>query len=378
MCNRTSLGCPTESRFVENTLAMPASLFCRVSINLARLVLCAWACLSLVNVAWPQGTAPTTLQPIAEQPALSLPAAGHTVTVRGPCDPDYWIVSARCCKQQLECNQNCNFGVYRFDGPGAGRASTLDELYASLQPGVPVCFMVHGSFVVWDSMLRDSAGTYHWLRNAAPDRPVQMIFFTWPSDDTSTWIPNSVDTVDARRLGRLAGLNSVYLAELISRVPDSHPISLIGHSHGARMVSATLHLLGGGCVEDRYFVGGKYNHQRIRAVLAAAAMDHDWFDPGERYDMALCRAESIINLRNRHDFPLIFHPTHQLFASRSLGRAGVTWFDQWRLGQDVCRIVDCDVTSLIGCRHVWPHYYRQPSIACAIRHHVYFDDDVQR
>jgi hypothetical protein len=52
----------------------------------------------------------------------------------------------------------------------------------------------------------------------------------------------------------------------------------------------------------------------------------------------------------------------------------VTWFDQFRLGPQACRISECDVTSLIGCRHVWPNFYREPSIACSIRHFVYFDE----
>lgn len=327
------------------------------------------------GTALPEIEIPSTA-PLSNAPLLPAPllVPGHSPIVRSPCDPDYWIVSSRNCKQQLDCNQNCQFGVYRFDGPGPGRASSLEELYAALPPNVPICFMVHGSFVIWDSMLKDSAETYRWVKNAAPDRPVQMVFFTWPSDDTSRWLPNSIDIADARRSGMTAELNALYLAELISHVPDSNPVCLMGHSHGARMVSAALHLLAGGRVEERFFVGGKFRQQRIRAVLAAAAMDHDWFNPGERYDLALTRAEAMINLRNRHDFPLLFHPTHQIFASRALGRSGLTSLDQRQLGIDLCRVRDCDVTRLIGCRHVWPYYYRQPAIAATIRHYVYFDD----
>ncbi len=336
-------------------------------------LLIAWMSLAFHGPAWSQGQQSCSPRQVATVPSLPMPPAGHSVPIRGPRDPNYWVVSARCCKQQLECCQNCNFGVYRFDGPGCGRHSSLEELFASLDPHTPVCFMVHGSFVRWDTMLRDSAGTYRWLRNAAPEKPVQMVFFTWPSDDTSNLIPDAIDTVDARRLGRLAELNAIYLAQLITRVPNGNPISLIGHSHGARMVSATLHLLGGGTVEGRCFPRGPYNHHRIRAVLAAAAMDHDWFNPGERYDLALGSAEAMMNVRNRHDVPLLFHPTHQLFASRALGRSGVTWLDQFRLGPDACRIAECDVTAMIGCRHVWPYYYREPGLACAIRNYVYFE-----
>ena len=335
------------------------------------------ACLlTIVGSTWSQDLpSPAVLRPVPE-PAFVQTGPGHSaaVTVRGPCDPDYWIVSARCCNDRLECGLDCNYQVIRFDGPGPGRPGNLQEMYASLEPGVPVCIMVHGSFVLWESVLRDSAATYRWLRRAAPERPLKIIFFSWPSDEAHNLVPHSLDTADARRLGHRAEMNSLYLADLVSRVPDSNPISLIGHSHGARMVSATLHLLSGGLVHGRCFKGGPYNHQRIRTVLAAAAMDHDWFNPGERYDMALCRTEAVLNVRNRFDLPLFFHPTHQLFASRALGRAGVTMYDEHRLGKRACRITECDVTSLIGCRHVWGHYYNEPKIACAIRHYVYFDE----
>lgn len=335
-------------------------------------VVIAWLCLVLTQQAECQepriagSTRATKVQAVA-------PAA-NAASVRGPCDPDYWIVSARCCEQQLRCGQNCEFAVYRFDGPGC-RTSSLSELYGSLQPGVPVCFMVHGSFVLWDSMLRDSAETYRWLRNAAPERPVQMVFFTWPSDARYTLIPASVDACDARRLGRLAELNSLYLAELVSHVPEANPVCLMGHSHGARMVSATLHLLGGGLVQGFYFAGAQQYRQRIRTVLAAAAMDHDWFNPGERFEMALCRTESMIHFRNRHDLPLVFHPTHHLFATPALGRVGITESDHWSLGQTSCRVSECDVTDLIGLGHVWSHYYNQPAIASAMKDYVYFSDD---
>lgn len=373
-------------------------------------LLVAWVLL-VAGSAHSQEPPALNLRPIpdpAANGALIKPTANPVV--RGPCDPDYWIVSARHCNERLECGLDCQYQVVRFDGPGPGRPGNLQDLYASLEPGVPVCIMVHGSFVLWQSVLRDSAGTYRWLRNAAPARPVKMIFFSWPSDEAPNLLPHAVDTADARRLGCRAELNSLYLADLISHVPDSSPISLIGHSHGARMVSATMHLLAGGMVRGRCFKGGPYHRQRIRAVLAAAAMDHDWFNPGERYDRALCRAEAVLNVRNRLDLPLLFHPTHQLFASRALGRAGITMSDQRWLGfrggfaaqtgqildpqstadfpfpinrgsdpfvghsPVLCRIVECDVTSLIGCRHVWPNYYNEPEIASSMRRFVYFDE----
>lgn len=336
---------------------------------------CALACFSLVAPAlsWSQPPVPPAQfgdSPRVALPAPAVPVPARPLVVRGPCDPDYSIISTRCCKDQVECCQPCNYQVYRFDGPGGGRASSLDELYASLQPGVPVCFMAHGSFVEWDSMLQDCAGTYRWLRQAAPHQPVHIIFFTWPSDDSVRLIR----TLDVNKLGRRAELNGLYLAQLVSRVPEGHPISLIGHSHGARMVSATLHGLAGGEVQGRCYGGGPDRGHRIRVVLAAAAIDHDWFNPGGRFDLTLCRAEAVLNLRNRQDFPLLIYPIRRPFSRAALGLTGVTNGDRRQLGGQNCRIDDFDITHIVGHGHIWCHYYGQPDIACAIRHFVYFDE----
>ena len=323
--------------------------------------------------SWSQPLAPAASFgeiPPASFPLGATPVPSRPLVVRSPCDPDYSIVSTRCCKHQVECCQPCNYQVYRFDVPAAGRGSSLDELYASLQPGVPVCFMAHGSFVEWDSMLQDCAGTYRWLRQAAPHQPIHIVFFTWTSDDSVRLIP----TLDVNKMGRRAELNALYLAELISRVPEGHPISLIGHSHGARMVSATVHALAGGTVEGRCYSGGPDRSHRIRVVLAAAAIDHDWFNPGGRFDLTLCRAEAVLNLRNRHDFPLLLYPTRRFCSRAAMAITGITRGDRRQLGEQNCRIDDCDITHLVGLGHVWPHYYSQPDIARAIRHFVYFDE----
>jgi hypothetical protein len=307
--------------------------------------------------------APAALPPVSEQ------VGAPPVVVRGPCDPDYWIVSTRRCKDQVENGQSCGYDVIRFDGPNPGRCSSMDELVASLQPNVPVCFMAHGSFVTWDSMLTDSARTYRWLRNAAPCQPLHIIFYTWSSDDGGC-IPHITIT----KLGRRASLNGFYLADLICQVSADHPICLIGHSHGTRMVSAALHAMAGGEVEGRMLAAGGQPLRRIRVVLAAAAIDHDWLNPDERYGRALCQAEAVLNLRNRTDFPLLFYPLRRPISTKALAISGLTRGDRARMGESNQKIIDYSVSDLVGWGHIWAHYCSQPQIAATIRNYVYFDE----
>ena len=325
--------------------------------------------------AQPPGTQRDVSQfvPPSPNPVSTSPPEQSTNTsplvLRGPCDPDYWIISTRHCKMEIDCGQACTYHVIRFEGTNIGRNSTLDELVASLQPNVPVCFMAHGSFVTFDSMLRDSAQTYRWLRAAAPEKPVHLIFYSWPSEEEGC-----IPQIQVNRLGRRASINGFYLADLISKISVDHPICLIGHSHGTRMVSSALHAMAGGIVEGKVLATGPREPRRIRAVMAAAAIDHDWLNPNERYGQALCQAEAVINLRNHADFPLQIYPLRRPISSRALGTSGLTYKDRLRMGDWNQKIIDYDVTSLIGLGHIWAYYYHRPEIAVAIRHYVYFDD----
>lgn len=246
----------------------------------------------------------------------------------------------------------------------------MDELMGSLEPGVPVCFMAHGSFVIWESVLNDSAYTYRWLRSAAPFRKLHVIFFTWPSEPASKILPHC----EVNRLGHRATLHGIYLADLVTRVPSECPVSLIGHSHGARLVSGAVQALAGGEVEGRVLASGPDCTHRIRVVYSAAAMDHHWFNPGEYFDRVLCRVEAAVNLRSKLDVPLLIYPIRRPFASKALAISHLTWRDRRKLGDAACRLDDCDVTGLVRCGHIWAHYYSNPEIACAIRHYVYFDE----
>jgi hypothetical protein len=342
----------------------------RVALRLARLMwIAVWAITSAPGMACAQldqGPVPPAPVVVAETVSSS---SAEPIVVRGPQDPDYWIVSSRCHKEQVEAGQAIDYQVYRFDGPQPGRGTSMDELLASLRPGVPVCFMVHGSFVTWDSMLEDSAYTYRWLRQAAPSQPVHVIFYTWASDDAGC-LPH----LRVNKLGRRASLNGFYVADLVTRVSANHPVCLIGHSHGARMVSAALHTMGGGAVEGRYFSQGAQPVRKIRVVLAAAAMDHHWLNPEDRFGRALCQTEAMINLQNHIDLPLLFYPLRRPISGKALAISGVTRRDRQSLGWHNQKIVDYSVTDLVGIGHIWENYYNQPMIADVIRHYVYFDD----
>jgi hypothetical protein len=304
----------------------------------------------------------------AAQPAGPTLAPPELPLTSAATETTYWIVSSRYAAQHPR--ERSPFGLAYCRRLSDGRVVPVDvaSLRAELVPGVPVCVLVHGSFVEWEEHLNESATGYQWIRRAAPGRPLHVVSFTWLSGKPYT----GCFAVDIGVRGNRAEFNGFYLAQFLSELPETSPVCVIGHSHGARVALSALHLAGGGIVQDLVFTGN-LGQQPLRAVLAAAAVDHHWLNPGERYERALCRGE-VINLRNRCDLALKFYPLSRPFSRPALAQTGFTDGDRERLGWLAVRAGEIDVTELIGRNHNWPNYHDASAIAEAIAPFVYFMD----
>jgi hypothetical protein len=307
------------------------------------------------------------LEPI---PAETLPPTGDAASIGGsPAAPDYWLVSTRRCAQAGQ--PACPGGTYDYFHVGPDRRPRFVNeaaFRAWLVPGVPVCVVVHGSFTNWIDAVEGGARVYQWIRAAAPERPLQIVFFTWPSDQADLCL---LPQITVGVLGVRAEFNGMYLAEFLSRIPPTQPVSLFGHSHGARVVMAALDLRAGGPVQGRrLWMPG--DARTFRVVLAAAAIDQHWLSPGGRYDCAMARVERLINLRNRNDIALAFYPLRRVFSGLSLGRSGFRPLDRLRFSQLGWSVAELDLTSLLDTGHLWDNYYRRPEIARAIVPYLYF------
>ena len=299
----------------------------------------------------------TTLKPVGEK----LASTSDDLIPRS----QYWIVSSRRAVQSVH---QINTGSWHLDGyccqPGqASRPVGLSELSQDLVPGVPVCIFSHGSFVKWENHWKQSNQAFHNLSSATGHLPLQMIFFSWPSDGPYSHIPQ----VDVAVRGKRAELNGFHLANLISVIPESCPITLIGHSHGSRVVLAASQLAAGGSVQGYSFTKSVGSSRRLRVILAAGAIDHHWLNPGQRYGYALNRLECLLNLQNQNDLPLAFYPLSRPFARRAVARSGITGRDVSEIGAyNAAKIRQVDVTNRLGDAHYWPDYYSDPQILAAV------------
>lgn len=200
---------------------------------------------------------------------------------------------------------------------------------------------------------------------------MQMIYFSWPSYKPLTPLVQ----LDVNVLGRRAARNGYYLAELVHQIPQECPVCLLGHSHGARVAAAGLHLLAGGAIQGVCHPYARANGRPVRTVFTAAAIDHNWLNPGKRYDRALYSTQCLLNMVNRADPALHAYPLRlPLFAKRPLGLSGLTQWDRNNLRGWGNKVLDYDVTRAVGARHLWPYYFQNNGLAMAMRNYVYFPD----
>ncbi|MEO2017678.1 MAG: hypothetical protein ABGZ53_25265 [Fuerstiella sp.] len=312
-------------------------------------------------------------------PALEVAVVDHPPVVEDtievtPSLPDsgFWFVSTHHSPQSFDqrCPRFCPC-VVRYEECVGFRRSSMAELCAGLEPGVPVCIMVHGSFVDTASARRESTCTWRWLRRGSRGHKMQMIYLSWPSYSPL----GPLVQFEVNKLGRQAGRNGYYLAELTQHIPPECPICLLGHSHGTRVIASSLHLLAGGDVQGVCHPSARAEGRHIRTVFAASAIDHDWLNPTKRYGRALCSTQCLLNLQNTRDPALKFYACRMpLISKHALGRSGLTSPDRRQLGSWGKKVNDYDVTGVIGASHLWPYYFNKPSLACVLHNYVYFPE----
>lgn len=310
---------------------------------------------------------PQNLQPKA-RPAVPVPSTEAPPLV----DPNvFWIVSSYQKPQEPGSDPNLgqlqHFWMRPCESP---KPVSCQQFRNALLPGLPVCVMVHGSFVNWDSAVQDAEETFRWLKKCNGGQPVQMVFFVWPSDGPYTYIPS----IDVQRSGRRAAQNGIYLAHTLSMIPYQSSVSLLGHSHGTRLIAAGLHYAAGGQIHGNRSPIRLSYPQRYRVVFAAAAVDHHWLNPENRYGLALSQMETLLNLRNRSDLALAVYPLLKPFSGAALARSGFTQWDKELQGCLSCKLKEWDVTDLIQEGHVWMRYYNQPQLASRLAPWVFFHD----
>lgn len=263
----------------------------------------------------------------------------------------FWLVSTRRLPTVPRDGQDSP-EVRRYRAGEGWSDASLDELLAAEIPAAATCVLVHGNHTDRQLAVTKGFDVYRSLvRGATNGQPVRLIVWSWPSEQ----IPGSFRE-DARAKARRTIAEAYYLAVFLDRLRSRYPVSLVGYSFGARVITGGLHLLGGGSLASHKLDSAQASARpAFHAVLLAAAVDHDWLLAGRMHGRALSAVERMVVFVNPQDRVLRWYrfltPGDR---NEALGAKGFP--NAARLGADRHKLVQVNVSSAVGNRHGWTKY----------------------
>ena len=282
---------------------------------------------------------------------------------------------------------------------GCWQDTSREEL-AAVDKNIPLVVFFHGMWLNQAEGREEGMQLYRCLKQHASGRPFQFVIWSWPAMKQQCGPRRDIHTKMAR-----TDTQAFYVAQWLDTLPEDRPICLIGYSLGARVVSGSLELMGGGTIcgqslesvgltgpagEVRVLKGPEevrvlegpgevrvlkgpgetqgesmtpvVPRRSIRAALVAAAIDSGSFLPGHQNGQALSQVERILVTRNSRDHVLRWYPMlYRGSRPRAMGFAGPACSS--RLGPDGDRLEVLPVSCSVGRQHYWKSYLR----SCTLR-----------
>jgi hypothetical protein len=252
--------------------------------------------------------------------------------------------------------------VHRYDEQDGWIESSLAEFFAADDPRVITVFYVHGNrFNAWEAIERG------WMAkgvlDACPHVPVRFVIWSWPSD------PIKGPLKDVRSKAARTEIESVLLAWVLERMRCDAPVSALGFSYGARVVTGALHIRGGGELSVGRLppAGPSVARLPARVALMAAAIDNGWLLPGYYHERSLSQIDHLL-LFNNHCDPAL--KRYWLIDSKcrpeALGYTGLAGWN-WLDADTQRRIEQWDACGTVGATHDETRYFASPDIGAALR-----------
>jgi hypothetical protein len=289
--------------------------------------------------------------------AISIPAACETLP--RPQDQN-WLVSSRssgCDPAQMQFWQLCK---------GRWVLSSREAFLAMEAAAATTSVYVHGHDVNIDRATREGWQLYAGLVRQNPQGPsLCYVIYTWPAD-----MVYLLPIKDARLKATRTDPAGYQLAWLLNQLEPHKQVCLLGHSFGARIVCSTLHLLGGGQIQQ--FCLAATQPHAWRAVLISPALDNDWLLPGRPYGCALAQVECMLILFNPQGRILRHYPGLQRgrHGPEALGHTGLAGANQ--LGPDLAKIKQVNAHSYVGPYHAATRYIGSENIVALMRPYALF------
>lgn len=236
--------------------------------------------------------------------------------------------------------------------------STSLESVVSGDASVSTVIFVHGNRLTnWDAKCEGVAAYRRIVRNADA-APIRFVIFSWPSAQISG--PLKDVRVKAART-RPAGCQ---LAWFVDQLPAKTPLTMVGFSYGARIITGSLHILAGGSLGGMCIGELRHPNRRpVNTVLLASALNSDWLCPGHYHGQAMPMVHQMVLVNNREDRAMkYYHFSSTCGRPQALGYCGPTCIDP----AAASKIVELNVGCYVGSEHDLFCYLAAPGVISEI------------
>ncbi len=218
---------------------------------------------------------------------------------------------------------------------------------------MPTINYVHGKRITpSDSHLQGLAVYRRMMQSGASGPPIRFVIFSWPSAQVGPLLR------DVRVKAARTGPAGCQLAWLVDQLPAETPISLVGPSFGARVITGGLHLLGGGSLGHLALSQRVHpNRPPMNVVLISATMHAHWLGEGQYHGHAMSQVNRMLLINNCRDPAMRYY--HLAFDGRpqAMGLCGPTYISP----AERSKIVTRDVSRYVS-RHLLSQYLCVPGL----------------
>ena len=265
-----------------------------------------------------------------------------------------WLLSTRE-SFSGDCGDNCSLtdvSVFRVEKNETTKSVAIEQLVQSFSVDRPLLFYVHGNRITRQQAF--SRGLLFQKIVGQNDKPpFDLVIWSWPSQQLRRPL------IDVREKAARTEREACLLSRLLHKVDHRVRLHLTGYSFGARIITGALH---------RLDVKEKKPKRQVKVALMAAAVDHGWLEPKAPYSRAMDQLQSMLLFVNSCD-PALKRFRFISGSGHALGFVGLP--TNTELGERKKRVKTEYVDTLVGRTHSLLKYLHSPSIADAIRNHVW-------
>ena len=245
-----------------------------------------------------------------------------------------------------------NYAIY--DATGHRRWQRSDfESFLAYDSSVPTIIYVHGNRITPSDARQQGLAVYRrMMQSGASGPPIRFVIFSWPSAQVGRLLR------DVRVKAARTGPAGCQLAWLVDQLPVETPISLVGLSFGARVITGGLHLLGGGSLGHLALSQRVHpNRPPMNVVLISATMHAHWLGEGQYHGLAMTQVNRMLLINNCRDPAMRYY--HLAFEGRpqALGLRGPTYIS----AAEMSKITMRDVSRYVS-RHLLSQYLCVPGL----------------